>query len=62
MNALDEKRTITLTVGEVFELIQAVHLDSYSEKDLKTAIKKLSKISPAVEVVHNYDYDLPKPL
>jgi len=62
MNVLDEKRKVTLTVGEVFELIQSVHLDNDSEKELKSAIRKLNKVCATVEVVENYDYDLPKPM
>lgn len=62
MNVLNEKRSLALTVGEIFELIQAVHLDNESEKDLKSAIRKLNKVCATVEVVHNFDYDLPKPM
>ena len=35
---------ISLTLDEVFELLQAIHLDERSDEDLITAYKKLNNV------------------
>ena len=52
---------VDLTKEEIFEIIQAVHLDEKSDKDLINAVKVLQiKLDENLKIKnHNLDYELP---
>ena len=52
---------VDLTKEEIFEIIQAVHLDEKSDKDLINAVKVLQiKLDENLKIKnYNLDYELP---